>query len=257
MTAWQARVRAAFGAADSYEAHAVAQAEAADWLADRIAAAAPHGRVLEIGCGTGMLAARALARCGTGDWLMTDLSPAMVARCRARFGKHGGVRFGVLDGSAPDLPDEASFDLVCSNLAAQWFEDLPAALAAQLRLVRAGGWLMLTTLLDGTFAEWRRAVTEAGGTAGTPDYPTRQCLAGLRIDGSSLTVEQRRIPVHHASARDFLQALKAIGAATARPGHRPLSPAVLRAAMQRFTDAGAVASYEVALIAIRSDRRSP
>lgn len=47
----------------------------------------------------------------------------------------------------------------------------------------------------------------------------------------------------HGSARDFLRALKWIGAGTSPSSRRPVSFGTLRQAMDRFDASGAIASY--------------
>lgn len=233
------RVAAAFGRAADYDAHAAVQRLVAERLADRIVAlplpAAP--RVLEIGCGTGFLGLGLVDRLADARWLMTDLAPGMVARARQRFGARAGIDFAVMDGEAPDVA--GPFDLICSSLAFQWFADLPAAIARLRALLAPGGALVFATLAGGSFAEWRRA--HGALPAGTHDYPTAGAFAALGLD-----VTMETIPMAHSDAREFLRAVKGIGAGTPRPDHRPLTPGQLRAVMARFEADGAVASYAVA-----------
>src|SRR4030095_11003304 len=103
------------------------------------------------------------------------------------------------------------FDLICSSLAAQWFDDLPTALARLFRLLKPGGSLLVSTLADGTFAEWRAAHEALGLGAGTPDYPDRAALEALRLDCQSGRIEIDRFTSSYESGRDFLRTLRAIG----------------------------------------------
>ncbi|HEY0269958.1 MAG TPA: methyltransferase [Sphingomonas sp.] len=233
----------AFDRADDYDRHAGLQRDVAERLAARIAALPlpPAPRVLEIGCGTGLLGAALLTRLPGADWLMTDLAPAMVARAAARFADRPGLRFAVMNGAAPDAA--GPFDLICSSLAAQWFADLPGALARQAALLAPGGHLMLAAPAAGSFAEWRQAHALEGLSEGTPDYPTAEVFAAM-LPGSEAIAES--IVVAHADARAFVHALKAIGAGTPRPGHRPLAPSALRAVMRRFDAGGARVTYRIA-----------
>ncbi len=232
-------VAQAFDRAADYDAHAGIQRTVARRLAGRVAAldlaAAP--RVLEIGCGTGFLGAALIDRLPGAHWLMTDIAPAMLARTRARFAGRAGIAYAPLDGEAPEVA--GGVDLIVSSLAAQWFADLPRAIDRWRRLLAPGGRIAFTTLAAGSFAEWRAA--HDGAEPGTPDYPDAATLAAIGLDVTTET-----LPVRHADARDFLRSLKAIGAGTPRAGHRPLSPARLRAAMARFDASGATASYVVA-----------
>ena len=232
-------VAAAFDRAADYDRHAIVQRHVAAALADGIAAL-PLGdapRVLEIGCGTGLLGAALLDRLPGARWLMTDIAPAMVERARQRFASRPEVRLAMMDGERPDVA--GPFDLICSSLAAQWLADLPGAVARWRALLAPAGRLAFTTLAAGSFAEWRRAHRDL--RCGIHAYPSADELAAMGLE-----VSVEALALRHADAREFLQGLKAIGAGTPRPGHRPLPPARLREVMARFEREGATATYVVA-----------
>lgn len=226
------RITAAFSAAAAtYDTAAEAQAIAAERLATLVRAqalpAAP--RVLEIGCGTGLLTRRLLAGIEGGSFVITDLSPAMVEAARTN-AADPRARFRVMDGEHPDQA-EGGFDLVVSGLAAQWFADLSGALARLARLLAPGGRLLLSTLGAGSFAEWRRAHEALGLACGIPAYPGAADLAAHFPAGGRAEVREEAFQVIYPDARAFVGALKAIGAATPRPGHAPLSAGALRRVM--------------------------
>jgi malonyl-CoA O-methyltransferase len=221
-------VARAFEAAAQYERHARVQRLVARALATRIAGlplpSAP--RVLEIGCGTGYLA-RALREQGLGgEWLLTDISAAMVARARENLGDR--ARYAVLDGEHGAKP-EGRFDLVCASLATQWFTDEPAALARWRDWLAPGGHVMVATLGPDTFAEWREAHAVEGLEPGTPAFTPLADLA----------------------------ALSPIGAGTAARYHRPLAPGALRRVMRHFEASGAIATYQVVTCHLTRDNEAP
>jgi malonyl-CoA O-methyltransferase len=197
----------------------------------------PRPRVLEIGCGTGFLGAGLVDRLDQGRYWMTDIAPGMVDRARRRFGDRGNVDFAVMDGAA--LTIEGPFDLICSSLAMQWIADLPDTITRLRARLAPGGFLIFTTLAAGSFAEWRAAYEE--DLPGTPDYPS-----AAELERMGLRVNVETIAQDHPSARHFLHALKAIGAATPQAGYRPLPLPALRRVMARFEAGGAKARYEVA-----------
>lgn len=246
-------VAAAFDRARSYDAHAQVQRRVAEDLADRIAALplvqrlGGEVRLLEIGCGTGFLT-EALRQHGLGgDWLVTDVAPAMLERCRQRMGA-AGHDFALLDGEDPAALSGERFDLVCSSLAFQWFADPLASAAGWARRLRPGGALAFTTLVEGTFAEWAEAHAAFGLASGVHAYPDAALLHQrvAACPGAELSIDTYR--EHHRDARHFLRALKAIGAGTPAAGHRALTPRELRAVMARFEGLGAVATYRVARV---------
>lgn len=236
------RIARAFAQAPDYDRQARVQRLVARNLAARIAALdlPPEPRVLEIGCGTGFLT-RALIDQGLGGtWTITDIAPAMIRRCRAKTGEAPSRRFAVLDGEH-GTPEGDPFDLVCSSLALQWFDDAPAALARMTGWLAPGGHCMVTTLGPGSFAEWRAAHEAEGFEPGTPDFPSVDAFSALEPAGLDVEAHVEQ----HENARAFIRSLKAIGAGTAAPHHRPLSPSELRRVMARFEAAGSAVTYEV------------
>lgn len=239
------QIERAFSAASDYDRHARVQRLAARRLADRIAGLAlpERPRILEIGCGTGFLTEALMARGLAGDWLITDISPAMLERCRRRIGDAPDRRFALLDGEYGD-PGE-SFDLVCSSLALQWFDDQLAAPARMLGWLVPGGHCLFATLGGGSFAEWRAAHAAEGLRSGTPEFPAATAFAGVLPGDQAAPPDIERHVESHAGALDFMRALKAIGAHTAAHRHRPLAPSDLRRVMRNFEAGGAAVSYEV------------
>lgn len=208
-------------AAATYESAARAQVWAAERLVERLDTLAAPVSVLELGCGTGLLTRRLDAALPTGSRIFaTDLSPAMIAAARTLL---PNVSFAVMDAEAPHVA--GPFDLIVSSLAAQWFADLPTALARLSALLAPGGRLLLATLGSGTFAQWKDAHRALGLESGVPDYPETQALAawlpGARVESATLTLD-------YSDGRDFLKSLEALGAQTPRLGHRPLPPGQLR-----------------------------
>lgn len=240
------KIARAFSSAQDYDANAHVQHRVAAALADRIAALDPpaNPRVLEIGCGTGFLTEALAAKGIGGEWLVTDLSPAMLDRAHRRLGARPGWRYAVLDGEYGT--PEGRFDLICSSMTMQWFDDLEHAVARMLGWLQPGGRLAFTTLAAGTFAEWRAAHEAEGLAAGTRDFPSAAELRAILPHAQLAPPTVEALVEHHDSARGFLLALKAIGAGTAARHHRPLSAVDLRRVMQRFEAEGASVTYHVA-----------
>lgn len=236
------RVAARFaGATATYDAHSPVQRHAADRLAGLIATAGlpPRPRVLEIGCGTGHLTQRLTQHLPGARILATDIAPAMVAACQAAL---AGLDYAVMDGARPSVA--GSFDLVCANLAAQWFVDLPAALARLAALLAPGGMLAFSLLGAETFREWRAAHARCGLTPGTPAFPIpAQCGAAFPA-GGKLHMRTELHADRPASGLAFLRGLRALGADTPAPGHVRLSPRQLRDVLRELGAAPTI-SYEL------------
>lgn len=222
----------AFGAATStYDSSAQAQDRAAEGVVDLVMSRTlPRNPcVLEVGCGTGLLTRKLLPKVG-GDWMVTDLSPAMVKAAEASICATNAT-FRVMDGEHPDMPT-GLFDLVVSNLAAQWFADLGRAINQLRACLSPGGVLVLSTLGRGSFTEWRAAHEQLGLSCGVPQYPSVEDLKSLLPMGSRVLSEQ--VVISHADGYDFVDSLKRIGAATPSASHVPLNPGALRKVLRKM-----------------------
>lgn len=125
--------------AESYEAHLV-PAFMAPWAADLVAAVgvAPGDAVLDVACGTGIVARYAAAATGdAGEVTGVDVNSAMLAVARD-VSSGLGVRWE--RATADDLPlADASFDVVCCQQGLQFFAEPAAALREMWRVTRPGG----------------------------------------------------------------------------------------------------------------------
>jgi malonyl-ACP O-methyltransferase BioC len=247
MSGRKARIVQAFSSrAPTYDAAASVQERVAQRLAERIAATiagpatgAPPRRILEIGCGTGFLSAHLARIFPDSDLLLTDLSPAMLERCRSRLG--GRPRYQLLDGERPDeLVGE--FDLIASSLAFQWFGDLRGGLTRLGGLLAPGAELQFATLGERTFVEWRQAHTELGLLCGTPAYPRADAFPWPAGFAHALDAELHSDV--HDNGRDFVRSLKRLGAQEPAAGHRPLAPGSFRRLLRSLQD-GFSATYHV------------
>lgn len=240
------QVRQAFGsAAATYDRHAEVQRRVAGHLSDKILALSlpPAPRVLELGCGTGFVHAAIQPRLAYGEWVFSDLSPAMVAAARERFGHLPNTRFLAMDGEQPCLAPPDGFDLIVSSLSFQWFETLENSVATLRRLLAPGGVLAFSTMAADSFHEWRAAHSALGFAASTPDYPSPARLQALWPDAE---VSDERIIQGYGSARGFLQHLKGIGAQLPASGRHPLTAGALARVMRRFEAQGGQSTYHVA-----------
>ena len=235
------RIAASFSAgATGYDHVAGVQRQVAQLLALRIAArpCAPK-RILEIGCGTGLLSAHLAELYPEAELVLTDISPVMLERARLRLGTRASYRR--MDGESPDAA-LGKFELIASSLALQWFADLRSGIARLADLLAPDGRFAFATLGAESFAEWRAAHERLGLRSGLHAYPSADrftwpsCHAG--------TIEVETIRDRHANGLAFLRSVKTLGAGLPAPGHRPLSPAQLRLVLRQF-EAGCTASYQV------------
>jgi ubiquinone/menaquinone biosynthesis C-methylase UbiE len=105
----------------------------------------PGQRVLDLACGTGIVARHAARRVGSdGEVTGVDVNPGMLAVAREAAAREGAtVRFE--HASADDLPlPDASVDVACCQQGLQFLADRSAALAELHRVLAPGGRLGLS-----------------------------------------------------------------------------------------------------------------
>ena len=161
-------------AAATYAEAAVVQREVGNRLLERfdIMRIAPSV-VLDVGCGPGTHTRALAERFPDAAVIAVDHSPAMVARAapllpqpgwltRLTSGNrktgNGETRGLVADMNALPLPREHA-DVLWSNFALQWANDLPALFAEWNRVLKVGGVMMFTSPGPDTLIELRRAIS--------------------------------------------------------------------------------------------------
>ncbi len=101
--------------------------------------AAPHSKVLDLGCGNG-ISARLLNQMDF-DVVGTDISPLFLEEARAW--ENPRLRYQVCD--VMELPFEnESFNLICSNELVEHLPDVETALTEMIRVVCKGGRIVLS-----------------------------------------------------------------------------------------------------------------
>ncbi len=168
-----------------------------DLAAAAIAAVAPTS-ILEVGCGTGVFAARLLKEHPTARLIATDQSARLVALTHER-----GVDARIADLMA--LPfDDASFDVVVAMWMLYHVPDLQGALAQVRRVLRPGGLFMAVTKGDQHMAGLLR---EAGGDPWITQLSSEngsQALATHFDHVEQSHIATRAVFPDHASAQAYL-----------------------------------------------------
>jgi arsenite methyltransferase len=159
----------------------------------------PGERVLDIGCGPGMLACEMAAVVAPrGSVHGVDISPSMLAIARRRRPPAGAAQPEYAEADALAIPyADASFDAAVSTQVYEYVEDMPAALAEARRVLRPGGRLLVLDT-DWDSIVWhsrdpermRRVLAAWEAHLVHPDLPRR--LTGL-LEDAGFVVQDRSV----------------------------------------------------------------
>jgi ubiquinone/menaquinone biosynthesis C-methylase UbiE len=149
-----------------------------------------HGRVLDVGCGTGLLAARIGRELPKAAVVGCDFSRGMLASAAGN-----APHATLVQGSALALPfPDLSFDAVVSTEAFHWFPDQDAALREFFRVLVPKGRLFVS-LVNPPLEVMSRAGRRLSQLVGEPArWPTRgrmrRCVeeAGFRVESQRVVL---------------------------------------------------------------------
>lgn len=150
--------------------------------------AAGSKRILDVGCGTGILTARMADELRPEIVCGCDLSSGMLEQASGRTSEARFVR-----GDSAQLPfADGAFDAVVSTEAFHFF-DQPRALAEFHRVLAAGGRLLVALINPRTSAGSRVLRAQAGRVLGAGTWPPRSEMRRL-VEGAGFgVVSQRRV----------------------------------------------------------------
>jgi len=215
---------------------------------ERLLADTPAGPHLDVGCGTGALAARAASLGRTV--VAVDADPQMVGISKTV------VAGAVLEASLPDLPfGDDTFDTVTANFVVNHVGDPRAVMRELARVTRPGGRVAATTWLAEP-SEWGLLVAEAFAAAGVVPGPSQNLSPDLdferSVDGLCGLAESAGLEVLAAEeltwrwevAVDTLW--RGIAGGVARAGQTFLAqtPEVQRSAERAFREAAARLTHD-------------
>jgi ubiquinone/menaquinone biosynthesis C-methylase UbiE len=156
----------------------------------RALAAEPCPRIIDVGCGTGRLAARLLEAPSVRAVVGLDFSAGMLEQARARLGSTEAA--ALVRGDATRLPfADAAFDAAVSTEAFHWFPDQDAALAEIHRVLRPGGRLLLA-LVSPPFEIIADAFEVGMRMVGQPLWWTTPSRLAAQVGRAGFRVEHQR-----------------------------------------------------------------
>jgi malonyl-CoA O-methyltransferase len=146
------------GACDTYDSASRLQKAMGDTMLANLPANFKPESILDLGCGTGWFTRKLGERYPEARITGADLAPGMLKHAET-----GGPTHATwLHADAEQLPlADQSADMIFSNLMIQWSSRPEVILAECRRVLKPGGIIAVSTLLDGTLRELEQAWAQA------------------------------------------------------------------------------------------------
>jgi malonyl-CoA O-methyltransferase len=219
------QVRRSFSrAASSYDAAAVLQREVCQRMLERLDyIRLQPTRVLDVGSGTGWGTRQLTAKYADAQVIPLDIALGMLQLSRGQTSWWRKLLSPppAVCADVEALPFAAnSFEMVWSNLALQWCNDLPATIVDLHRILKPDGLLMFSTFGPDTLKELRRAFH------GVDEHSHLNRFADMHDVGDMLShggfaepvMDMEYLTLTYDDVRGVLHDLKAIGAHNATAG---------------------------------------
>lgn len=250
----QAIAKSFSAAAQTYDANAVLQAEVGLRLLERLDYIKVQPEtILDIGCGTGVLTRALQKRFPKARVCGVDLAYGMAHYARQQRGWF--ARENYVNADMESLPFAAhSVDMIVSNLALQWLDNLDAACAEFQRVLRPGGVILFASFGPDTLYELRHAWATVDDHIHVNRFMDMHDVgdALVRAHLADPVMDCENIVLTYKDAAMLLRELKAIGAHNINAGrsHHLTTPHELKkmlAAYAQFKldDGMLPATYEV------------
>ncbi|GAA6173424.1 malonyl-ACP O-methyltransferase BioC [Colwellia sp. KU-HH00111] len=165
--------------------------------------------VLDLGSGTGFFTN--LLATSYRQVIGLDLSKEMLRF--AKESRHKDIVWVEADAHKIPLQDE-SIDLIYSNLVIQWFEPLDVAIKEMLRVLKPGGLIIFTTLVDGTLYELKSSWRQVDDDQHVIDFKTEAQLDEHFNTNNSSVLEHKcqDIVLEYQNVIHLARELKGLGA---------------------------------------------
>ncbi len=241
-------------AAKSYDRAAILQKEVLHRLSQRLQyIRCKPERILDIGCGTGRAIDGLNKQYPKARIVCLDMAYAMLQESKTQFSLFSKKRLINADMERLPFADQ-SFDLLFSNLALSWTNDLPATFAGMARISRPGGMLMFTTFGPGTLSELRNSWHQIDQKPHVHQFVDMHDIGDALIEAgfSQPVVDAETIRLEYDKFNQVLSDLRDIGATNADKNRARglMTPAKLKVLEEIYREFGFendkfVASYEV------------
>jgi len=224
------QVRRAFSrAASGYDAAAVLQREVCSRMLEKLDyIKLKPARLRDVGSGTGWGTRQLSERYPAAEIVALDIAIGMLQVARGTAGwwrkLFAGRRERFLCADVEALPITSnSVEMVWSNLAMQWGNDLPATFSELNRVIKAEGLLMFSTFGPDTLQELRAAFRGVDGYNHLNRFADMHDIGDMLVAAgfADPVMEMEKLTLTYADAKAVMQDLRDIGAHNATAGRAP------------------------------------
>ncbi len=167
--------------------------------------------ILDLGCGTGFITDNLLRQYPNAHYHLLDLSEQMISGCQHKYQDQQGMTFTTANMDHYAYPKT---DLIISNLAVQWSQDLRSLLQT---LLNQSSYVAFTTLMQGTFQEWEDLLRINGISSPLLPLPSAQDLSQLcRNLNQDSQVMSKDYQLTFPTISAFILYLRNLGATTGK-----------------------------------------
>jgi malonyl-CoA O-methyltransferase len=221
------QMRRAFNrASTAYDAAAVLQGEVCTRMLERLDYIKLKPlRIMDAGSGTGRGTRQLAQRYPAAQMIALDIAIGMLQTAQGRSGwwkkLFGGTTQMQVCADIESLPIAAnSLDMVWSNLAVQWCNDLPATFVELHRVLKVDGLLMFSTFGPDTLKELRLAFNGVDEHNHLNRFADMHDIGDMLVQGgfANPVMDMEYITLTYDDVRAVLQDLKTIGAHNATTG---------------------------------------
>ncbi len=220
-------MRRAFSrAASGYDASAVLQREVCKRMLERLDfIRLKPGRLLDAGSGTGWGGRQLSERYPDAEVISLDIAMGMLRAAgksagwwQKLFGARRQMAVCADVEALPLVPD--CVEMIWSNLALQWCNDLPATFVELHRVLKAEGMVMFSTFGPDTLKELRKAFSGVDGNNHLNRFADMHDIGDMLVHAgfSEPVMDMEYITLTYDDLRGVLHDLKAIGAHNATEG---------------------------------------
>ncbi|WP_254904781.1 methyltransferase domain-containing protein [Clostridium tyrobutyricum] len=204
---------------------------------------------MEIGCGTGELTLSLSKLFPSSHITAVDIAPGMIDTAKSKF-KNQYIDFICDD--IENMKIKHNYDLIISNAAFQWFNNLQKTVDKLYVALNSAGILCFSTFGQYTFCELKECFNKAGKMLSLKDpispgqvfYNlddlTLLCnnIVNNRLHGCKSLVESKEMFEYEYfnNFRDFLYSIKKIGASSSNKQTKPASPAFIRKVISLYNE---------------------